>query len=164
MIARFAALLLALATPALGFAPAQVVHQMVGRALPNTAVAESVVSMRLVCVFYEEGPTCTGRWQCKRAPGDHGTPSACCRRAKGPVVLEMDAHAREDQLSHDASFSLEFSDGTSCTFRGTVPFSFGQVPAVAGRYECLDAAGLGIEQGLFGIRAREIGKPFRRFD
>jgi hypothetical protein len=164
LVARLAVLLSALATAALGFAPAHVVHRMVGRALPNMAVAESVVSMRLDCVFYEEGPTCTGRWQCKPAPGDRRMPSASCPREKGAVVLEMGPQTRSDDLSHDASFSLEFSNGTGCSFRGTVPFSFGEVPAMAGRYECFDAAGLGIEQGLFGIRAREIGKPFHRFD
>ena len=164
MIARLASLLLCVATPALGFAPAHVVHQMVGRVLPNGATAEGIVSMRLECVFYEEGPTCSGRWQCKRAPGDRRAPSASCRQAKGRAVLEMDARAREDHLSHDAKLELSFSNGTSCSFVGTVPFSFGQVPAVAGRYECHDVAGLSVGEGLFGIRAREIDKPFRRFD
>jgi hypothetical protein len=164
MIARLSVLLLCIATPALGFAPAHVMHEMVGRVLPNAAVGEGIVSMRLDCVFYEEGPTCSGRWQCKRAPGERGAPSATCPRARGRAVLQMDALLRDDHLSHDAELSLRFSDGTSCSFVGTVPFSFGQVPAVAGRYECHDAAGLIVEQGLFGIRAREIGKPVHRFE
>jgi hypothetical protein len=156
-------LLLLIAAPTFAFAPAHVVHEMVGQMLPN-AYDDGIVTMRVDCVFYEEGPTCTGRWRCKRAPGAGREPSPSCRHGQARVVLDMDALVRDDHLSHDATLSLSFSDGASCSFVGTVPFSFGQVPAVSGQYERRDAGGGAIEQGLFGFRARSIGQPFHRFD
>ena len=162
MRSSLAVLSVLLATRAFAFAPAEIVHDMVGRMLLSSGYGAGVVSMRVNCVFYEGGPICRGSWHCRAAPADRGTP--ICDRARGRAQLEMDDAARADHLSHDAGVSVFFPDGAECAFRGTVPFSFGAIPAVSGEYACHDAAGTLIEQGLFGFRARSIGKWIYRYD
>ena len=163
MRALLAVLPVLFATGAFAFVPAEIMHEMVGRMLAiGYGDGVGVVSMKVNCVFYEDGPICRGSWRCRAALGDRGTP--ICGRAKGRAQLEMDDVARADLLSHDARLSVRFPDGAECAFRGTVPFSFGVIPAVSGEYDCRDAAGTLTEQGLFGFRARSIGKRIYRFD
>ena len=164
MIVRALGLITSIATAASAFAPAHVIHEMAGRMMPD-GHAVGVVSMRLDCVFYEEGPECRGQWRCKKMAHDGGATSSVCRQGKARALLDVSSAIGSDRLSHGAQMSLYLPDDTYCWFTGTVPFLFNaQVPTVSGRYECHDAAGTTLEQGFFGFRSRAIGRPFYRFD
>jgi len=164
MIARALGLVLSVVTAASAFAPAHAVHAMTGRMMPDSA-AVGTVSMRLDCVFYEEGPECSGQWRCKKMPHDGAPSSSVCRQGKARAILDVASFNVDDPLSRAADMSLYLPDGTYCRFTGSVPFVFGtQVPAVSGRYECHDQAGTAVERGLFGFRSRSIGQRFYRFD
>jgi len=165
MLKRALGLLLSVVTAASAFAPAHAVHEMTGRMMPDGAAAVGIVSMRLDCVFYEEGPECRGRWRCKKMPHDGAPSSSVCRQGSARAILDVASFNGDDPLSRAAGMSLYLPDGTYCRFTGTVPFVFGtQVPAVSGRYDCQGQAGTAVEQGLFGFRSRAIGQRFYRFD
>jgi ABC-type multidrug transport system ATPase subunit len=140
-----------------------VVHEMVGRMLP-VGFGDAVVSMKVDCVFYEERADLHGLVAIARLrPASRRTRSAAAPRAERSS--RMDSRARDDHLSHDARLSVSFPDGADMRVQGdgavlvrTGPRGVGHVRVLRRRQARR------IEQGLFGFRARSIGKPFHRFD
>jgi hypothetical protein len=149
---------------ATAFAPAHVRHRMSGR-MASVARNEVRVAFDLDCIFYEDGPTCSGRFRCRPLP--HGGRPSDCQGVRGSVSLDVTRSGPRDPYdpTWKGAGSVRFDDGSSCNFDGTVPFLFGvDVPGVFGRYRCTDAASVEIDSGSFGLRTLSVGAPFRRFD
>jgi hypothetical protein len=157
------ALTLLIPLEASAFAPAHVVHGMVGQMRP--AAGPNVrITLRVDCVFYEDSPECSGTWRCESLPGE---PNGC-RHRQGRAFLDIRSTEARCPIDGDpcvpASLMITFPDGTSCQLAGTVPYLFGgAIPGISGQYVCRDGDGLETERGVLGVRTRSIGKPFRVF-
>ena len=153
---------LLVATEARGFAPAHRIHEMAGRMRGRREVA---ITLKVDCVFYEEGPICEGSWRCRSVALDRRPGEPACRHRRGRAILE--SYGGEDFTSPNrAGFvTLHFADGGTCRLDGALPYFFtAEVPGMFGRYRCVDPAGVEVDQGVFGFRATQIGAPFRSFD
>jgi len=162
-----ASLVLLVPSGALGFAPAHVIHEMVGQMLPVLA-PDMRITLHLDCIFYEEGPYCPGRWHCKPLPIDRVRGRPSCLHRSGRATLEATPGPVNDGDPSQSGFvTLNFHDWGSCRLDGRVPYLFTydvEVPGMFGHYRCVDASGVETARGLFGFRARLVGKPFYNFN
>ena len=162
-----ASLVLLVPSGALGFVPAQVIHEMVGEMLPELS-PEMRITLHLDCIFYEEGPYCPGHWRCEPLPGYRVQGRPSCPHRSGRALLEATSSSpfNDKDPSQPGSVTLNFHDGGSCRLDGRIPYIFvhnAYVPGMFGHYSCVDASGNETARGVFGFRARVVGKPFFNF-
>jgi hypothetical protein len=143
--------------------PPHVAHRLAGGIWPDT-VAQGTLTLTLDCIMYGSGydgdaDTCGGRLRCD---------GRGCPVVSGSVLLEafLPHHVgRPLDPSWSGKMTLHRADGSQCTFTGTIPYRQGfEIPAFAGRYECAAGDGTPLGGGLFGVRARFVGKPYTNFN
>jgi hypothetical protein len=128
------------------------------------------VSLRLDCVAGSEEapyPFCRGTYRCHRAAplGPGRRPPRCRgRRAEiefgtSPIAISPDRTIGLSGVS-ELEFDTQFPEGIACRFDGVTqpPWFSWHIPAIQGRYECVDDAGATVESGWFSVEARSF-KP-----
>jgi hypothetical protein len=165
----FAGYVLIAAEPTLAAPPPHATHEMTGQ-LRATNGSGARIALRLDCLFYDEGDiSCTGRLRCRTlidlGDGVAMPRSRACDRASAVLDTDHPYPSTDGFPSTPGSMTVELGSGGECSFKGTVPYVFDlEVAGMFGHYECVDQNHMPTETGVFGFRARSIGKPFHRLD